>query len=250
MELEEHVEVVDGAGWLGSDAGCGKQVLDRSYRSWINPTGPGSILEVLDQSCIPWIDPAVAGSILQVLDRSYRSWINPTGPGSILEVLDQSCIPWINPASPGSILQLLDQSCRSWIDPTGPGSILEVLDQSCRSWINPASPEGTGSVSDPAGVRELHLPAGATSLRDTIKDKLSPVPWPVPAWRDLGARTLQVDAVLIAEGSEAPDLPQGRAWPRDPMVGSEFRRSSSSPILSPQSHPLDLGTEEPPKSPS
>lgn len=32
---------------------------------------------------------------------------------------------------------------------------------------------------DPAGARELHLPGGATSLRDNIKDELSPVPWPV-----------------------------------------------------------------------
>lgn len=44
---------------------------------------------------------------------------------------------------------------------------------------------------DPAGVRELHLPGGATSLRDSIKDELSPVPWPVPARRDLGARSPQ-----------------------------------------------------------
>lgn len=62
----------------------------------------------------------------------------------------------------------------------------QVLDQSC-------IPCGGAAVSrmDPAGARELHLPGGATSLRDSIKDELSPVPWPVPARRDLGARTPQ-----------------------------------------------------------
>lgn len=45
---------------------------------------------------------------------------------------------------------------------------------------------------DPAGAGELHLPGGATSLRDSIKDGLSPVPWPVPARRDLGAGTRRV----------------------------------------------------------
>lgn len=33
----------------------------------------------------------------------------------------------------------------------------------------------------PAGVEELHLLGGATSLRDIIKDKLSPTPWSDPS---------------------------------------------------------------------
>ena len=47
----------------------------------------------------------------------------------------------------------------------------------------------------PAGVEELHLPGGATSLGDIIKDELFPAPWSDPSperarsrVRDLGSR--------------------------------------------------------------
>lgn len=33
----------------------------------------------------------------------------------------------------------------------------------------------------PAGAEELHLPGGATSLGDIIKDELSPALWPDPS---------------------------------------------------------------------